>query len=153
MYEVLWRPDNVRCAEVQDEDNLYKKLYEVFDERESHLPSREELHSFIQNRWVGIYCVEEEIKGFHLFKVEKGQYYGYQIWNDVGPEGYFSLTTLTDKLYAEYMEKNKAEYNQENIKSKPSYSWVNVKNKKSMRLVKFWGQKFDGLYDFVYEKL
>ena len=24
MYEVLWRPDNVRCAEVQDEDNLYK---------------------------------------------------------------------------------------------------------------------------------
>ena len=85
--------------------------------------------------------------------MEKGQYYGYQIWNDVGPEGYFSLTTLTDKLYAEYMEKNKAEYNQENIKSKPSYSWVNVKNKKSMRLVKFWGQKFDGLYDFVYEKL
>lgn len=35
----------------------------------------------------------------------------------------------------------------------PIYSWANVKNRKAMRLIQFWGQKFDGLYDFVYEKL
>ena len=153
MYEVLWRPNNVRCAEIQDVDYLYKKLYEVFDERESHLPAKEELRTFIKNRWVSVYAVEGEIKGFQIFKVEKGQFYGYQIWNDVGPEGYFSLNEMTNKLYGKYLEKHKVEIEREHIKPKPSYCWVNVNNKKNMRLVKFWGQKFDGLYDFVYEKL
>lgn len=149
MMESLYRPQNARCALCSDLDYLYDKLYEIFDRRESHLPTKNELLEFIENRWVAIYCENNKIMGFQIFKVEKGQFYGYQIWNGTGPESYFTLNILSNQLYEEYLAKNKID----SVKVRPSYCWVNVKNRKNMRLVKFWGQKFDGLYDFVYEKI
>ncbi|MBE6096532.1 MAG: hypothetical protein E7198_01875 [Schwartzia succinivorans] len=153
LQQELYRPDKVRCASVKDTDILYEKLYDVFDKRESHLPSREELIKFINNKWVTVFYEGDELKAFQIITVDHGQSYGYQIWNDAGPEGYFSLVVETDKLFAEYLREHKVEQRVAPKQKKPSYCWVNVKNKKAVRIVKFWGNKFDGLYDFVYEKL
>lgn len=149
LLETLYRPQNARSATLEDLDSIYLKLYDVFDVRESHLPTKEELAEFITNKWVAIYVENNNLLGFLIFTVENGQFYGYQIWNGTGPEGYFTLGRTTDILYNEYLKKN----NISRDKVKPGYCWVNVKNKKSMRVVKFWGNKFDGLYDFVYEKI
>lgn len=146
--ESLYRPANCRRAEAKDLEDIYQKLYEIFDVRESHLPTRSELSKFINNGWVAVYHENGKLMGLHIFTVQDGQYYGYQIWNGTGPEGYFTLTKTTDQLYAEYMKR----MNISLPKPKPSYAWINAKNRKSMRLVQFWGWKFDGLYDFVYEK-
>ena len=144
--ETLYMKDNVRAATEADLEVLYKKLYEVFDARESHLCTREELLQFIRNRWVAVYYEEEELKGFQIFTVKANQFYGYQIWNSVGPEGYYSLDRMVGTLFAECVKDVPKE------KQKPSYCWVNRHNRKSYRLLTFWGNKFDGLYDFVYEK-
>lgn len=144
--ETLYYPENVRAAEEHDCDAVYEKLYEIFDPRESHLCTREELLQYIQNRWVSVYHEDGQLMGFHIFTVENNRFYGYQIWNGTGPQGYYSLTRNSDKLFAEYVKEVPPE------KIKPSYSWVNSKNRKSKRLIEFWGQRFDGLYDFVYEK-
>lgn len=153
LQQELYRPDKVRCASEEDADALYKKLYDVFDKRESHLPTMEELIMFIKNKWVTVYYEDGNLKAFQIITVDHGQSYGYQIWNDAGPEGYFSLVVETDKLFAEYLREHKVEQKIVPTQKKPSYCWVNVKNKKAVRIVKFWGNKFDGLYDFVYEKL
>lgn len=147
--ETLYRPQNVRCAELDDLDSIYAKLYEIFDPRESHLPTKEELRQLIINRWVAIYIVNGNLLGLEIFTVKDGQKYGYQDWNGTGPEGYYSLIQMTAKLYADYLKKN----NIVPAKTKPGYCWVNAKNRKAKRLIEFWGSKFDGLYDFVYEKL
>lgn len=148
MKEALYRPEHARPAIQQDIEAIYDKLYEVFDKRESHLPTKKELGNFIANGWVAVYEEEQKLKGFQIFTVNEGQFYGYQIWNGTGPEGYFTLTQISQRLYAEYLKKN----NIPQSKIKPGYCWINVKNRKNMRLEKFWGSKFDGLYDFVYEK-
>lgn len=145
--KMVYQPKNVRCAEPEELDDIYRKLYEIFDPRESHLPTKEELAHFIKNKWVSVYHEDGKMKGFHIFKVESGSFYGYQIWNETGPEGYLSLIICSDKLYVRYMRRHIGFY-----KKKPGYSWVNVKNKKSKRLIEYWGQRFTGLYDFVYEK-
>jgi len=145
--ETLYMKDNVRPAVEADCDDIYDKLEEVFDSRESHLCTKKELLEYIRNRWVAVYYESGELQGFQIFTVENNSFYGYQIWNGVGPEGYYSLTKMTDQLFAECVKDVPP------AKIKPSYCWVNVKNRKSMRMVKFWGQRFDGLYDFVYEKL
>lgn len=149
MMESLYRPQNARCAELADLEKLYQKLNEIFDARESHLPTREELAKFIQNKWVVVYHEVSKMLGFQIYTVENGQFYGYQIWNGGGPEVYFTLVQTTNNLYKEYLRENNIAHE----KIKPGYCWVNVKNRKSMRVVEFWGQKFDGLYDFVYEKI
>lgn len=151
MREVLYKPQNVRAASMEDMEVIYEKLYEIFDPRESHLPTKSELKGYIEKQWCSVYFEDGKLAGFHMFTVDKGAFYGYQIWNGTGPEGYWSLNTYSDYLYGKYLKEN-------NIisavnKTKPNYCWVNVKNRKSKRLVEFWGQKFDGLYDFVFEKL
>lgn len=152
MNEVLYKPENVRAAAREDVDVIYEKLYEVFDPRESHLPTKDDLKVYIENQWISVYMENGELRGIQMFTVDaSGTRYGYQDWNGTGPEGYFSLTVYSGYLYGEYLKKN-------NIvppagKEKPSYCWVNVKNRKAKRLIEFWGSKFDGLYDFVFEKL
>lgn len=149
MREALYKPKNVRAADMGDFEVLYEKLYEVFDPRESHLPARDELKAYIDNQWVGVYYEEGQLFGFHIFTVDAvGTYYGYLNWNGTGPEGYYSLVVYTDYLYEKYLEENGLSTN----KAKPSYCWVNVENRKSKRLIEFWGSKFDGLYDFVFER-
>lgn len=152
IHESLYKPENCRCAELSDIDILYKKLYEVFDERESHLPTLSELKEYIENKWVAVYYEDNILKGFQMFTVENGQFYGYQIWNGTGPECYYTMVQETNKLYDNYLKRINFFQDNPQKKIKPSYCWVNVKNRKSYRLSLFWGQKFDGLYDYVYEK-
>ena len=145
----MYKVENVCVATENDVDVLNDKLYEIFDKRESHLPTRDELVEYIQRRWVCLYYENKELKGFYIFKVmSNGQFYGYEIWNGTGPDGYFSMVMKANELHAEYCNSNKIPLD----KIPPSYCWVNVKNKKAMRPIKFWGMKFDGLRDFVYEK-
>lgn len=146
--EALYEPQNVRLANISDIESVYEKLYEIFDTKESHLPSRDELLDLIRKKWVILYQVREQLLGIYIITINEGQMYGYQIWNGTGPEGYFSLLEYSNRIYAEYM---KNESNKEK-KSKPGYCWVDVSNRKAVRIVKLWGSKFDGLYDFVYEK-
>lgn len=149
MMQTLYRPANVSCANENDLEEIYCKLYMVFDKNESHLPSKEELLDFIKKGWVIMYKESQEIKGIEIFKIEKDQLYGYQLWNGTGPEGYFSITQKVNEKYYEYLTK----HNLTMEKAKPAYYWINSKNKKMIRLSNFWGYKFDGLYDFVYEKI
>jgi len=144
---VMYQRDKVRPAVEADCDVIYQKLYEVFDSRESHLCTREELLQYIRNRWVSVYYEEGNLLGFHIFLVENNTFYGYQIWSAIGPEGYYSLSKTSDRLFAEYVKDIPVK------KIKPSYGWVNIKNKRARRMAEFWGQRFDGLYDFVYERL
>lgn len=146
--EALYEPQHVRLACIDDLEAVYKKLYEIFDVKESHLPSRDELMDLIKKRWVILYQIQEQLLGVYIITINDGQMYGYQIWNGTGPEGYFSLLEYSNQLYAEYM---KSEDNK-SIQAKPGYCWVDASNRKALRLIKFWGSKFDGLYDFVYEK-
>lgn len=148
LMETLYRPENVRCAKQNEVDEIYNKLYSVFDEKESHLPTKNELEEFIRKNWVIIYKEKDELKGFEIFIIQNDQLYGYQLWNGTGPEGYFSITQMVNQQYNMYLENH--HINRQ--KSKPSYYWINAKNRKMIRLSKFWGYKFDGLYDFVYEK-
>lgn len=141
-----YREENVRAAVEADCDIIYSKLLEVFDPRESHLCTKEELLEYIQKRWVSVYYEDGVLLGLHIFLVEHRRFYGYQIWTEAGVEGYYSLIKTSEQLFCEFIGETVK-------KCLPGYSWVNVKNGKSMRLLKFWGQKFDGLYDFVYEKL
>lgn len=146
--EALYEPQNVRLANISDIESVYEKLYEIFDAKESHLPSRDELLDLIRKKWVILYQVREQLLGIYIITINEGQMYGYQIWNGTGPEGYFSLLEYSNRIYAEYMknESNKKK------KSKSGYCWVDVSNRKAVRIIKLWGSKFDGLYDFVYEK-
>ncbi len=142
----LYRKENVRPAVEADCDVIYEKLYEIFDSRESHLCTREELLQYIRNRWVAVYYEEGKLMGLQIFTVENNTCYGYQIWNGTGPEGYYSLEKTVGQLFAECIKDVPP------AKIKPGYCWVNTKNKTAVRSAKFWGNKFDGLYDFVYEK-
>lgn len=151
MRDVLYKPQNVRAAVMDDLEAIYKKLYEVFDPRESHLPTKKELKSYIDNQWISVYNEGGELLGINIFTVDAGgTRYGYLDWNGTGPEGYYSMTSYSAKLYQNYLEKNKISPVAGKIK--PSYCWVNVKNRKAKRLIEFWGSKFDGLYDFVFER-
>lgn len=142
----VYREENVRAAVEADCDTVYNKLLEIFDPRESHLCTKEELLEYIRKRWVAVYYEDGVFLGFQIFLVEHRRFYGYQIWTEAGAEGFYSLRKTTKKLFFEFIEEPIQTY-------WPSYGWVNVKNRKSMRLSQFWGQKFDGLYDFVYEKI
>lgn len=146
--EALYEPQHVRLADINDLEVVYKKLYEVFDVKESHLPNRDELMDLIKKKWVILYQIQGQLLGIYIITINNGQAYGYQIWNGTGPEGYFSLLEYSSQLYAEYM-KNESNTSKQ---SKPGYCWVDVSNRKAVRIVKLWGSKFDGLYDFVYEK-
>lgn len=151
MQEVLYKPENVRAATIEDLDILYQKLYEIFDSRESHLPTKEKLKTYIVNKWISLYHEDQKLMGFQIFTVDaSGSFYGYQIWNGTGPEGYYTLNAYSDYLYGKFLKENKISLPKG--KAKSSYCWVNVKNRKSKRLIEFWGQKFDGLYDFVFER-
>lgn len=143
----LWMKDKVRLATEDDCDAIYKKLYEVFDVRESHLCTKEELLDFIKKRWVVVYYDENRLMGFYMFKIEQFKPYGYQIWNGGGTEVYYSLIKEANILIREYVKDAPLG------KVKPGYAWVNANNRKAMRANSIWGSKFDGLYDFVYEKL
>lgn len=135
----------VRSANLNDLETIYNKLYEIFDPRESHLPTKAELKEFIENKWVSVYDENGVITGFHIFKVEHGAYYGYQIWNGSGFEGCFSMILNNDNLYEQYIHEH-------NITYRPGYGWVNAKNKKAVRIAKWEGKKFSGLYDFIFER-
>lgn len=87
----IYREENVRAAVEADCDIIYDKLLEVFDPRESHLCTKGELLEYIRNRWVTVYYESGVFLGFHIFLVERRRYYGYQIWTEAGPEGYYSL--------------------------------------------------------------
>lgn len=141
-----YREENVRPAVETDCGIVYNKLLEVFDPRESHLCTKEELLEYIRKRWVTVYYEDGSLLGLQIFLVEHRQFYGYQIWTEAGAEGYYSLNKMSRKLFFEFIGEPIQIY-------APGYSWVNVKNRKSMRLVQFFGQKFDGLYDFVYGKM
>lgn len=141
-----YREENVRAAVEADCDIVYSKLLEIFDPRESHLCTKEELLEYIRKRWVTVYYEAGVLLGLHIFLVEHRRFYGYQIWTEAGVEVYYSLNKMSKRLFFEFIGEPIQTY-------WPGYSWVNVKNRKSMRLVQFWGEKFDGLYDFVYEKL
>lgn len=148
MREALYRPECVRKAIVEDVDLVYQKLYEIFDSREAHLPTKDDLIKFIENGWVVLYEENRELLGLEIFTINESQFYGYQLWNGTGPEGYFSLVEYSNQLYAEYIKNDMNKPKQE----KAGYCWVDASNRKALRLIKFWGSKFDGLYDFVYEK-
>lgn len=148
IFEPLYRAENVFAATLDDLDAIYKKLYEIFDERESHLPDMNELTYLINNKWVTVFKEYGEIKGFEMVKIEQRKIYGYQMWNSSGPDGYYSLMTKMESLCEEYL--NKIGLSKKDIK--PGYSWINVKNKTNKRLLEYWGERFDGLYDFVFEK-
>lgn len=148
MMETLYRPKNVQCASLDDLDEIHQKLSSIFNKSEAHLPSKTELAEFIKKEWVIIYKGQKEIKGIEIFTIDKDQLYGYELWNGTGPEGYFSITQMVNQKYNQYL----LEHHLVGEKIKPSYYWINAKNKKMIRLSKFWGYKFDGLYDFVYEK-
>lgn len=141
-----YREENVRAAVEADCDIIYSKLLEVFDPRESHLCTKEELLEYIRKRWVTVYYEAGSLLGFQICLVEHRKCYGYQIWTEAGTEGYYSLFKETKKLFFELIGEPMQAY-------LPGYSWVNIKNRKAMRIVQFVGQKFDGLYDFVYEKM
>lgn len=148
LQESLYRPENVRAATISDLEAVYKKLYEVFDSREAHLPTKLELKKLIENQWVAVYYEHGTLLGIEIFTADHEQKYGYLDWNGAGPEGYYSLIQMTAKLYSDYLKRNHIELQKVN----PGYCWVNAKNRKAKRLIEFWGSKFDGLYDFVYEK-
>ena len=145
----IYREENVRAAVESDCDAIYGKLLEVFDPRESHLCTREELLEYIRRRWVTVYYEEEVLLGFEIFLVEHRRFYGYQIWTEAGAEGYYSLREATKKLFFEFIQEPVQTY----TPGYPGYSWVNIKNRKAIRLIQFFGLQFDGLYDFVYEKM
>lgn len=141
--------ENVRCANLADAEELYDRLYKVFDPQESHLPSLEQLKELINNQWVAVYKENGKITAFHLFKVKKSQYYGYQTWNSAGPQGYFAVIQKAYSLYMDYLKA----HNYPTEKGVIEYCWVNVKNTKSMAVVqKYLKRTFDGLYDYVYVK-
>lgn len=144
----LYQPENVRLAEEKDVEAVYQKLYEIFDAKESHLPDRDELLDLIQKKWVILYQQSGKLLGIYIIMINEGQVYGYQIWNGTGPEGYFSLVEYSNQLYSEWMKRAVDKPKQE----KPGYCWVDSANRKAVRIIKLWGSKFDGLYDFVYEK-
>ena len=145
----MYKKENVRVATIYDLDIIYDKMYDIFDIRESHLPSKRQLLEYINKKWMCLYCEEDKIKGFYLFKVaNNGQFYGFQIWNGTGPEGYFSLVMKANELHVDYCKSNGIEME----KIPPSYCWVNTRNKKAIRPIKFWGMQYDGLSDYVYEK-
>ena len=146
--EALYQPENVRVATVQDLEKVYHKLYDIFDDREAHLPDKKELLSLIEKKWVILFQRKEQLLGIYIITINNGQVYGYQIWNGTGPEGYFSLLEYSNQVHSEYMKKQENQYKQD----KPGYCWVDSSNRKAVRIVKLWGSKFDGLYDFVYEK-
>lgn len=148
MMETLYRPQNVRCASLDEVDEIYQKLSSIFNKSEAHLPSKSELAEFIKKEWVIIYREQKDIQGIEIFTINKDQLYGYELWNGAGPEGYFSITQMVNQKYKQYLLENHLI----GEKIKPSYYWINAKNRKMIRLSKFWGYKFDGLYDFVYEK-
>lgn len=145
--EQLYKPENVKCADEEDFEELYKKLYEVFDTRESHLPNRKKLMRLIEEKSAVVYYENGKMQGFYMAKMKDGQLYGYQVWSGTGVECLYSMDTMMGELFDAYLKR-------ENITvTKPSYAWVNKENKSAIRNVKFWGNKFDGLYDFVYEKI
>lgn len=146
--ENLYQPKNVRPADLNDLEEIYNKLYEAFDPREGHLPSKPELESYIRNKWVSVYHENKVLRGIEIFKIISNVRYGYLLWNEAGAEGYVSLNVCDNDLYNQYLIENHIE----SIKQKYSYAWVDAKNKKARRLIEFQGRKFDGLYDFVFEK-
>ena len=155
--QTLYKKENVRVATEADCEAVYRKLYEVFDRRESHLCTKKELLQYIRNRWVVVYYEGEKLMGLNIFTIKANQFYGYQFWNGTGPEGYYSLTRMTDQLAAEHLRENAEKMKnktqkQVKMQQKPSFCWINSKNRKIRRLIEWQGNKFDGLYDFVYEK-
>ncbi len=146
LYEALYDSQLAEKAEEKDCDELYKKLYEVFDPRESHLCNKETLSQYIENGWVAVSHLDGVLVGFQIFTVNAGQFYGYQIWNGGGPEILFNLTNKTSELFAEYIKDKEIKH------TRPSYAWVNVNNRKSIRNVTASGMRFDGLMDYGYVK-
>ena len=146
LHDALYDPQLVRRAERRDCDELYQKLYEIFDPRESHICNKETLSQYIENGWVAVSYLGGKLVGFQIFTVNAGQFYGYQIWNGGGPEVLYNLTNKTSELFAEYIKGKGAKH------IRPSYAWVNVNNRKSIRNVTASGMRFDGLMDYGYIK-
>ena len=146
----IYCPERVRAAETDDLDMVYGKLHEIFNPKESHLPSKKQLLELIKKKWVSLYFEEKELKALHIFKVEAaGRNYGYQTWNGAGIDGYYSVLRFAEKLYQEYLDKNGIDKS----KVPPGYAWANIANKKAVRGIKYGLAKFDGLIDFVYKKI
>lgn len=145
----LYMPERVRAANLSDLAMIYKKLYEVFDARMSHLPTKAQLEEYIKNGWVIVYHEGDAFLGLYIFLVQRGgTHYGYLIWNGGGPIGYFSLREKGKEAYREYI----TERGYDPKKVPAAYSWVDVNNPAALGVIEWRGGSFDGLYDFVYEK-
>ncbi len=142
----LYRKDNVRVAVEEDCDAIYDKLWEVFDARTSHLCTKAELLEFIRKQWVVVYYESNVFMGFQIFKIENKRFYGYQIWSGAGAEALYSMLRKSRLVYDDLMKDSPE------IKGRVNFGWIDANNRTTVRLAEFWGDKFEGLYDFVYEK-
>ena len=145
----LYRADRVRVADISELEIIYQKLYEVFDAKMGHLPSKDLLMEYIKNGWVIVYYENKLLCGLYIFVVQQGgRHYGYQVWNGAGPVGYFSLREKEKEVYLAYL----LEHGYDPAKVPAAYSWVDANNTQAVSVIEWRGGSFDGLYDFVYEK-
>lgn len=150
----FYREDKVKVADESDLDTVYNKLFEVFDVRESHLCTKEELLQFIRNRWVSVYYDGGQLMGIHIFKIQNNSFYGYQLWSGSGTESCYSVVRRSDITYAEIRSKEEEQAGgfPAGTTQRPRFGWVNSENKKAIRWAEIRGNQFDGLFDDVYQK-
>lgn len=134
-----YNEEHVCIASLSDAEQIYNKLYEVFDPRTSHFCSVDELCKLIENKWVYIHKENNRINAIYIYKIEGKKKYGYQLYNDGPVEIIYSLCMKADEEIAK-----------QDIKY--SYGWVDSKNRRAIRFNEFFGSRLDDLYDVIYEK-
>lgn len=135
--EQFYEEDFGQFATIDDADELYQLLYDIFDYRVSRLPSKEELIEQIEKNWVLLYRENGEIIAFVMYQIEGRKYYGYQIYNK-------GTADITYNL-----ERRAYKYAIENYNVKSSYAWVEIANLGANERIAF---STDGTYDYIFVK-
>lgn len=135
--EQFYEEDFGEFATIDDADELYQLLYDVFDYRVSRLPSREELIEQIEKNWVLLYREDGEIVSFLMYQIEGRKYYGYQLYNK-------GTADITYNL-----ERRAFKYAIDNYNVRSSYAWIEIENVSAKERIAF---SMDGTYDYIFLK-
>ena len=151
--EAAYIPGLAYVAKESDLEDIYAKIFEIFNPHEAHACSKKKFLEYINNGWVSIARRNGVLVGFEVFVVEAGyRNYGYLLWSGEGPDTLCNLQLVTRESYKNYLRVEEERLGRK-IVPLPAYAWVNMNNRTAKRNIVSNGAEFCGLKDFGYCKV
>ena len=121
-----------------DVDQLHEGLFQTFNKYTEHLPTKNRLHGYVENRWVIVNRQAGRILGAICFQLQGQRVYYNYLYNL--SRNALDFLRLQNNFYGVMHERG----------IRAGFLWINQTNAGLAALHKSMGWRFDGLKDYFY---